>query len=419
MSRLSLIICILLSPTVFAQSSWSGEVGFSAGAVQPIESSLNPGNRFLATPESEGLLDLRAQWKLLGEQDKWVIRPRWTATATQVRWTDTQEQQQRLLGQLDFTDAYYERSFKNDWLFTAGLFVEGWGPAEFINPSNPFFHLKAQNKSFFFKEKGKVLTKALWNPSEKSTVALVIEPLSNREAEFREGEEFQSRTALRGEWQSEDASKILGVVAGREMAQVPFVGEYLQYRDDASGVSLYWEGRHSQRPTTFAALPRGPFYELTEKEESGWCTFAVTGLRWEGDYDFRLEWIRYDLGFSEEDWEKLLSSVTELSPYVLGNAQKFAKPGLEFWTRNAWSFSWRIPNAGPRGDWQWIHRVFFSVGDEAFGDLRSGLWQSNLDVPVGEAWTLLGELQIGFGEPETELRLRAERSLYAGARWAW
>ena len=39
--------------------------------------------------------------------------------------------------------------------FTAGLQTYQWGPAELINPSNPFYHFQSQQGTFGFKSKGK------------------------------------------------------------------------------------------------------------------------------------------------------------------------------------------------------------------------------------------------------------------------
>jgi hypothetical protein len=189
-------------------------------------------------PERIELLDLRPQLKWESGSWKAILRPRWTAQSEVWKYTDTvgtgatAELRSRALGNLNLTDAYLEFAAPNDLLVTAGLFVEGWGPAEFVNPSNPFIHLSFQNKSYFYKEKGLVLIRGLWNPSAKTTLSLTTEPISNNERSFRQGtgepgeRDFESRWALRAEWQSDNASLLAGALVGQEQDKALFIGEF-------------------------------------------------------------------------------------------------------------------------------------------------------------------------------------------------
>jgi hypothetical protein len=399
----------------------SGEVGLSAGWAEPSDSILNPGNRVLEVEDRSLLLDVRAELKIEGAQSKWVLRPRWTVMGESFQTTDTRERSTRAQGQLDLTDAYWEVSPRDDWQFTAGLFVDGWGPAEFVNPSNPFIHLNFENKSFFYKEKGHFFLRGLWNPSAKTTLSFLSEPVSNREPEFRREQEFEHKWALRGEWQSDDASRLAALLIGQEADAAPFVGEYFQWRHDPTGFSVYFEARHTQDPRKFQVRDTGPFpfRELTLQTEKGVRTYSVTGLRWEGRVDARIEWITYDLGYSEIEWDQILAGLTMPSPYLIENGARFSRPGLEFSTRNWGSLSIRIPDLGPRSDWQWTHRVLWATGDKVAGTLRSGLYQSLLEMPAWEAWTFFGEFQHTFGRENTEMKLRNHESAYLGARGGW
>ncbi|MBC7466418.1 MAG: hypothetical protein H7256_10535, partial [Bdellovibrio sp.] len=74
---------------------------------------------------------------------------------------------------------------------------------------------------------------------------------------------------------------------------------------------------------------------------------------------------------------------------------------------------------GPWSDWQWINRVLIAVGDQATGNLRSGVFQSDLEMPAYQAWTFLAEIQNNFGNVNTELLLASRESYYVGVKYAW
>ncbi len=410
-----------------ARSEWSigAEAIGVASALTPTTSTLNPSNRVFETPWAESFLDLRADFWWSRSSFKVVARPRWTGTWTKANLDSlapnfASEEKVKSEGKADLTDLYVEWQALPSLQVTAGLFVDGWGPAEYVNPSNPFFHLNSKSKSFFFKEKGRVLIKGVWTPTADLSVSVLAEPVSNNEPPFRQDQEFSPMGMVRGEWQNSGGSILAGLLAGQESDAAPFVGEYLQLRSDASGFSIYGETRHSFEAKKFELVNNGGFEELTEKRRrSKVDTFSTLGLRWEGRVDARLEWIHYDLGYSEAEWTRLKTAITQLSPFLEQNLKRFSRPGLEFLTQNWWSFSLRFPDLGPQSDWQWISRVLVATGDSAGGEMRSGLFLSTLEIPIFDAGTLYAEIQSNFGTKDTELLLATEGAYSIGARWAW
>jgi hypothetical protein len=309
---------------------------------------------------------------------------------------------------------YAEWSLQQNWQITAGLFVDGWGPAEFVNPSNTFFHLNLNNKNFSYKEKGKVLTKAVWNPTAKSTIVLIAEPLSNNEAVYMDGKNFSPSTALRAEWQSDDVSQLWGIVLGTD-----YLGEYMQLASPSTGFSVYFEGRHNYQAQRYNVEGTSGAYALNLRTTPGYTSFSDLGLRWEDHVDIRAEWIFYELGYSEAEWNQIVLANSQLSQFLAANLGHFQALGLEFMTKNWLSLSMRIPDLGPKANWQWTNRLLGSVGDSFNGNLRAAMLQSDLEIPAFEAWTLYGQLRAFSGNQNSDLMLSSINSVYLGARVAW
>lgn len=415
-----------LRPAPRAEWSINAELIGVGGVLTPTASVINPANRALATPSNEAFLDARADLRWSLGTFKTVARPRWTGTWTRVQMDSTVpggagEDKTDSEGKADLTDLYAEWQAFPTLQLTAGLLVDGWGPAEFVNPTNPFFHLTGKSKSFFFKEKGHVFTKMVWTPSMNTSVSLLAEPVSNNEPSFRQDQSFSPLWAVRGEWQSDSAAVLIGGILGQEADAASFFGEYLQLRSDSTGFSVYGEARHTVDAKKFELVNAGGFEQLVEQRRgsSKVDTYSVLGLRWEGRIDARLEWIHYDLGYTEGEWERLKTALTQLSPYLLENLRRFSRPGLEFLTQNFWSASVRFPDLGPSSDWQWINRLLVATGDGAGSAVRSGLFQSTIEIPFFDAGTLYGEALINSGTKDTELLLTTEAAYYVGARWAW
>lgn len=419
MSWSCLIYILVLPGLVQAKTTLSADLGLSSGFIEPAKSILNPENRIFEIPQWDDLADLRAELKITERYTKYILRPRVTESYQAYELTNPIEKKYRSRGKIDLTDAFVEWTPLAKWQFTTGLWVDGWGPAEFVNPSNPFFHLNFQNKSFFYKEKGHVLIKALWNPTAKTTLALTAEPASNNEPSFRAEEDFKPQAALRVEWQSNDASQLVGILIGKEKYSLSFLAEYFQFRNDMNGTSIYMEARHSLNPERFEIVDQNFYKELILKKQNGIKTYSVAGLRWEGQVDARLEWIFYEQGYSESEWNSLIQSITQLSPVILTNAARFSRSGLEFPSKNWWSLSVRASDLGPWSDWQWTNRALIAVGDKTSGNLRSGVFQSDLEIPAYQAWTFLAEIQNNFGTVDTELLLSSRQAYYLGVKWAW
>gem|GEM_PF-4512860 len=415
-------ICGLFVTTTQAlalETSLSNETFFIGAFHNPATVNLNPGNSILLNPSSEQLFDLRSDWRILGEHSKFVVRPRFTFAVQQISETAPGSSQQTAIGQVDLTDLYFENSLSSDWLLSAGLLVEGWGPAEFVNPSNPFLHLNLQNKNFTYREKGKALLKSLWNPSGQDTFSVEIEPISNTQPAFQESTAFYPSWAVRAEHQALNNTWIGGLTAGQDFAGHNFVGHYLTLSNPDTGWSVYEESRETWNAQRFEVGSNGAFPVLNLQTQTNPNLYSALGLRWEGRSDLRLEWIFYETGYSETEWTQITTALGQLTPFSLSNAAAFASPGLELLTKNWLSLSLRTPDIGPSAKWQVINRLLVATGDSPFHSVRSGFWQMDWEAPAFQAWTFYLETRLGFGNSNTELLLSDWSNLTVGGRLAF
>lgn len=413
-------LLLIFSFSARAEFIFSSESYLSDQEIRPAESVMNSNNRLLLNPNRISELDLRFDFKYVSDSTKFVLRPRWLGTYQEVTYTDTNQTSNSSLGKIDLTDAFAEWSANSAFQTTAGLIVDGWGSAEFVNPTNPFFHMNSQSKNFFFKEKGKVLAKLNWNPSGRSTLSVVAEPISNQESSWRYGTNFSPSALIRTETQSEDSSTIIGLMAGSDSFNSSIFGEYFLFSDHETGFSGYFEGRHTQNSSRFYPVSKSGFVSLDLTQQQSFNTYSVLGFRYEGRADTRVEWISYELGYSESEWKQVYQGVTQLSPYLVENLKKFQAPGMEFLTKNWISISIRIPDMGPKSKWQWTNRALISMGDSIY---RATLLQTDLEMPTKlfnqESWTFYLEGRYVIGDSNTEMLLNSSSSVAVGGRYAW
>jgi len=141
------------------------------------ESFINPGNQVLQLPSENLGADIRAEGKWRGEKNQILIRPRYQAEKirTEVGGVSSEKNE----SDWDITDAFWESQLSQDISITAGLQVYQWGPAELLNPSNPLFHFNSRQKSFGYKEKGKVLLRGNYTIGKLDSLVFILEPVPN------------------------------------------------------------------------------------------------------------------------------------------------------------------------------------------------------------------------------------------------
>lgn len=379
----------------------------------PLDNGVNPGNQILGLPDHTGVLDLRDDFSLLTPKTKWVVRPRWTLTSTETEKKNPDSSFTTSQGKLDLSSGYLDWDVSEKWKAVVGLQVYQWGPGEFINPSNVFFHFSNDQRSFFYVQKGLVLARLNWTPSPNWSLVLIDEPISNNEQPFQVEKDFQPKSTLKIDYHTGGSSSLGGVI-GTEGYGRPFFGEYFAW-SMTDAFSVYADLRHSKGSYIYdPLLDTNGFVELVEtNHDSGQIfTMADWGLRYEGRVDFRMEWFYNGAGWDKEALQSAIHGITYPNPYLVNNLKRYSHSGLELPGQNYFYLSLRVPDLGKKKDINLYMRNILSIQD------NSGVFQVSGDKALSDSWTGYLEMLSSYGADMTEFRLLYGIQGSVGVRWA-
>lgn len=418
-----LLILLSLSPSSWARrrslSPWSFKNNFEiyllGNSTTISDSALNPDNRYLSIPQKTATLEFREDLTIsYMDATRFVLRPRLILDTQEIRYTNPFELRTKMHSRPDLTDAFAETQWMDSFSTTIGLQVYQWGPAELISPSNPIYHFNTSQRSFFYKEKGHVLARANLTFGNLSVVGLG-EVTSNNEPYWIADKKFSPQMLVKTEWRFENPSNYVGVVLGQQEQNHGFVGEYLVFYP-AEGFSVYLDSRQTQGITTYQPVPNGfNGYDLEEDEDlkKQSVTLTVTGLRYEGSVDFRLEYVSNPAGYDSEEFKKAKAAVTQISPNLASNVQRFGRSGLELPGKNYLYASARFTEFLSIRDFNFYLRYLLSLQDS------SGSFQTGFDKVMTDAMVFYFEGSASQGEQDSELTLLNRLQLTAGMRWTF
>ncbi|MDG0815471.1 hypothetical protein [Bdellovibrio svalbardensis] len=415
--RLWPVLLLFSSLTAQAAKKWDYRNTFESYLYytnsSPLDNGVNPGNQILGLPGHTGVVDLRDDFNILTSKTKWVVRPRWTLTSTKTEKQNPSSSYTTSQGKLDLTSGYLDWDLSEKWKAVVGLQVYQWGPGEFINPSNVFFHFSNDQRSFFYVQKGLVLARLNWTPSPNWSLVLIDEPISNNEQPFQVEKDFQPKSTLKIDYHT-DGSSSLGAVVGTEGYGRPFFGEYFTwYLTDA--VSFYADLRHLVGSYTYdPSMDSNGFIQLVETDPNSGQMFTIAdwGLRYEGRVDFRMEWFYNGVGWDKEALKYAIQGITYPNPYLVNNLKRYSHSGLELPGQNYFYLSLRIPDLGKKKDASLYMRNILSAQDQ------SGVFQVSADKALSDSWTGYLEVLSSYGADMTEFRLLYGVQGSVGLRWA-
>lgn len=408
---LDFFLLLFLKPT-FAEISYSFDSYFYVQRYQFSDSIINPGNQILRAPSQEYNLDLRGELKWRTPDNQAIVRPRLIGFQKTIEVSAQTQVESK--GQIDLTDAFYEHFWTQKTFTTVGLQVYQWGPAEFINASNPLFHFNTRQKSSIYKEKGQVLLRVNVSPKVENNWVFIIQPVSNNEPEWIAQDTFSAKTLLKFEKSWAKTTNYFGLVGGLEEKSNFFIGEYFNY-SIFDGFSVYADIKHAQNRVNFIPEVIGPAVNLIPEashSENQWPTLGVFGVRWEDDYDVRLEYIYNGMGYTRSDLELAIAAVSNFTnPAYPLNLMRFFRPGLELLGQNYLYASYRVADPFKTKELNIYLRIVRSMQDD------STQYQLEFDKSLGESFLIFSSVNYAYGQMDSEFRLINDWQGLIGVKW--
>ncbi|AZZ35913.1 hypothetical protein CIK05_03595 [Bdellovibrio sp. qaytius] len=353
------------------------------------DSVLNPGNAIFKVPDTTGVLDQRAELKWAINDAKIIFRPRIVSYKNDEK-SDTD---------VNLTDAFYEQYITDRIFSTVGLQVYQWGPAEIMNPSNPFFHFNTNQRSLVYKEKGKALLRLNWNAKSDDSFVFIVEPVSNNETHWIAEEKFKPQFAAKFDTSWSGTRNFLGLAMGIPDNADFFIGEYFQY-EFTEGFSIYADAKHSVNAFFYAPETQAGFLRMLPSPQDGVVsTLAVGGLRYEDTFDARLEYVYNSAGYDQKTFDNALIASSKLTPFLVENLTRFQLSGLELISQNYIYFSIRKTDPFDIKDLSLFFRSLTSLMD------NSGVEQFEFDKSVLDWMNVFGQYSAYRGEQDSEFKL--------------
>ena len=378
---------------------------------QVAETAINPDNRIFKEPYLGFNLDVRGEFKWQNDNSRAILRPRFEGSIQETDY-GAKETYHRNGSLLDLTDAFLHNNWGDAVSTTVGLQVYQWGPAEIMNPSNSLFHFNSQQRSVLYKEKGQALLRANFNLNVENNLVFIFEPISNNRAEWLAEDTFVPKLVLKYEKSWSGTADQIGLVVGSAEKRDLYIGEYWNWTF-IEGYSFYGDIKQSEKVLNYKPEQNGLFTDFVDSERNiKWHSLAVLGLRYEGDFDIRLEYIYNQAGFDDLEYRAALSSLKQpFNPNYIQNLTRFKGIGLELLLKEYLYFSYRITEPLHWNQTNFYVRQLSSVRG------RSSQTQAELDKSTGDSTGVFAGLAVADGEPDSELRLLNDWSFFAGFKW--
>lgn len=391
---------LFCSSIALAQFSSRLEVYGSVDQKQILDDSLiNSQNAVLKLPDQSQTLEIRPdlQWQLT-EPISLVLRSRHLLQRTQIPLV-SQPDQTTLLGISDLTDLFFSLQVTDKTSFVLGLQNYQWGPAEILSPSNIFYHFKNDQRSYYYKEKGRVLLRANHSLNDKTQLTIISEPTDNRTQNWVSEVDFKPQSAVKIERQLSTPVDLVALVIGNSGPKGQYVAGHFNYSIQET-YSFYVDAKLEQNGSYYFVSPTSNDFILsTMDSERPAKALAVMGIRYEGEFDFRQEFIMNDAGFGQSDWQKAKFAITTLSPNLVANLNRFNRSGLELLSHSYSYTSLRFPDFGQSNQIHISTRLLKSLVQE------SSVLQLNLEYDFSDAVVISSELLLPIGSKDTEFML--------------
>ncbi|HRO66885.1 MAG TPA: hypothetical protein PL182_04915, partial [Pseudobdellovibrionaceae bacterium] len=260
-----LLFFFAIQPRAHAELNVIGNIFVSYTGSDVVEdSAMNPGNRGAESPDSLLTMEVRPEFHYYTESRlDFVLRSRHLGSYDETRFFNPDERETGVEGTSDLSDAFIGWGATDTLSTTIGLQNYQWGPAEIASPSNVFFHFNNDQRSYYYKEKGRVLARVNWTPRPDWSFILIYEPTDNRQAGWVHDREFKPQSAFKIEKQFENPANSAALIVGKMEGLSDYVGEHFNW-SPVEGYGVYADLRHQQNETHYKPMPAlGGFVELT------------------------------------------------------------------------------------------------------------------------------------------------------------
>lgn len=410
----SFMISFLFINTCFAQWDYALENYLMLQHRELSEEVIASGNQFLKIPNQELSLDLRLNLKHRAEDDDlFVLRPRVEYRLKNIELNSIRENEQS--SKADISDLFYENNLTQNLSTTVGLQVYQWGPAEFINPTNPLYHFNYSQKNIYYKEKGQFLLRANYSFNRDTNVIVILQPISNNESLWLAEDKFTSKTLIKFEKIIENTANLFGFVVGKEEKQNSFIGHYFNWQL-LDSTAFYADIKLAENQINYFPVVNNTFVDIVGSEFSSrhWLQLSVFGLRWEGEADVRVEYIYNQAGLNSIDLENINLSTTQIfNPNYLRNINRIEKMGLELLGQHYLYSSLRVNEPFSLRDFNFYSRYLLSGQD------NSGQIQIELDRLFYDEYLGFVNYSVTSGATGAEFKKYNNSQFVVGVKWGY
>jgi len=295
-----LVVAALLAPSARAGDlalSGSLETWIYGSAQAPQDAGpLNPSNRVARLPQSQALIDTRAQVQGRADSYDFTLRLR------------SVEQAQRVNGELDhqkdtyLTQGYVRARPWDGWTVSAGRMLLTWGPGYLRSPSNPFYYDAGRTQPLR-ELSGIDAASVLYSGKSWSLQALEVFAsghTSGSQAENFSGSQtgrarFNQTHLLKFDWRAENW--LASAIAADQDRGSTYFGGYAQWTLDEAWM-IYAEAGNGRRPNALNPNSTGVPYTLNQPSPRASTALAGAGYTLENGQNVNLEYLYDGHGYS-------------------------------------------------------------------------------------------------------------------------
>ena len=380
-----------------------------------IEESTNPENSIYQLPVTKISTELRPEFKVkYGRNSRLVIRPRFVYDQSHREAASLEHKRDEGQGRAYINEAYGVMAFGQKWQSTVGLQNFQWGPAEIASPSNPLFRDLGLDKPYAFETRGKSLLRVNYSPEPGLSLIAIGEVADNSEEKPKFEASFRRKALLKTELADASQTDYVGLVLVGTQLERPEVGVYAHW-EVLAGLTSYFDGTLRYGSTAY--------YPVLDELDAGFrqnrlqshapLSTAVIGLRYvtEGNWDFRLEGVRDEGGWTPED--RKTARILLAADLNAKNLALFLQPGTILPGQRFVYGSLRVPNLWPQNSVTATVRSIYSLADRTYRDLLT------FDSYIGDHFVVSLGGSSNAGPLNGELTQGYRWSSFLYGSWIW